>query len=147
MILAAYKDRKETNLQSKCKLADITIHLCNYCDVKFYSKKFLNLHVKKEHKKYHCNDCDNEYDSARRLEYHTKSHKPYRETEELKCGFENCNYTSRFKYALTYHLLRHSGEKGQICNICEKSFYQKEQLNEHLRIHTGRQCSYLIHTW
>ncbi|KFM64327.1 Zinc finger protein 567, partial [Stegodyphus mimosarum] len=50
---------------------------------------------------------------------------------------EVCKKSFSQKNNLNLHILVHTGEKAHVCEVCKKSFNQKHTLNKHLLIHTG----------
>ena len=48
-----------------------------------------------------------------------------------------CEKVFKHKSNLNRHMVIHSGEKGFSCNLCEKAFAEKGTLKKHMVIHSG----------
>ena len=55
---------------------------------------------------------------------------------QLSCGV--CNKTFFRKDHLVNHMRMHTGQKPYFCEICKKAFTLKSSIYSHMRIHTGQ---------
>lgn len=129
-------------------------YVCSYCSLDFVRKKSLQNHMKRctvknaeipeETSNFTCNFCDKKFSRKLNLEKHLtictskeptdKNHKPNEEEKSSpmsqKCRF--CQSVFANERTLKYH--ESSGKCLQFsvdCEICQKSFDSKENLEEH----------------
>ncbi|ORD96621.1 ZBT24 [Hepatospora eriocheir] len=58
--------------------------------------------------------------------------------KKFYCVFENCNKSFASNAALQVHLNRHNNIRPFKCTICNRAFFRKANLTEHIKnIHTG----------
>jgi len=69
------------------------------------------------------------------LDNDIKNDKNHKNIKIFQCEICNKNYSN--KNNLKNHLSIHTGNKPHKCNICQKSFRLKRTLTEHILIHTG----------
>lgn len=113
-----------------------TFYICEYCGKSFKRFKSLtghvSLHANDQDRLYKCDICKRSYSTPAGLKYHMTGHSgatPY-----------NCNYCPK-KYRDASDLRRHirvhiNVEKRFVCVICKKSFYEKKELNHHMKRHS-----------
>ena len=111
---------------------------CSKCFYVGHSEIRLNAHMKAAHQEdqtYTCTLCQFSCQWNREYYRHMKSHfsgPPY------KCDFEECEYSSERIQALLYHRMIHNDERPFQCTVCSLKFRTKNNLNTHLRCHTGQ---------
>ncbi|XP_055383169.1 oocyte zinc finger protein XlCOF6-like [Condylostylus longicornis] len=112
---------------------------CEICHKKWPSKtaleRHMNVHGQKQPRNFMCSICGNAFYSN----YHLKSHM-LRHTKEnnFKCTEPGCNASfradgSRKKHFHNFHLP--DDQKPFSCDICQKKFFRKSYLSDHLRKH------------
>ena len=59
--------------------------------------------------------------------------------QKLQC--DKCDYQTRDKAQLKRHMFSHEEDQSEgrkfICNICQKTWFTKQSLKEHLMVHAG----------
>lgn len=111
---------------------------CEQCKKTFSTKFKLVRHVliHSDRKQFSCTVCERTFHRKDHLKNHVKVHSPSKTV--YICTKPDCNkeYTSLLSYKK--HLALHAAEEGSlICQICSKSFENKEQILYHLKIHAG----------
>ncbi|XP_065371513.1 zinc finger and SCAN domain containing protein 4D [Calliphora vicina] len=83
-----------------------------------------------------CDDCPMVFSTKSSLERHLRTH---RKVEKTGVTFQcpECRIVVSCSSALRRHMYVHCDEKPFSCNVCEKSFVQKEILKRHMQTHTG----------
>lgn len=76
--------------------------------------------------------CGKRYNKKRSYDKHMQRHKT-----QLICDLRQKIFKQI--YDLKRHMLHHTGVKPFTCLICEKSFSQKSNLSQHLKIHSRKQ--------
>ena len=105
------------------------------CDKVFKLKNLLHRHLKTHNSErlYNCDQCSKSFKTKSNLQSHRVVH-----NEESKYFCEECGQQFKHRTSLATHIRLHSkGNKSFKCPFCPKSFNQKGNLQEHIRIHTG----------
>ena len=59
--------------------------------------------------------------------------------QKLQC--DKCDYQTRDKAQLKRHMFSHEEDQSEgrkfVCNICQKTWFTKQSLKEHLMVHAG----------
>lgn len=133
--------RKLVNLSAKCK----------FCHQEFEHRWARTRHQRKcsqnpnPPKLYHCTRCARIYFSESRFEKHKLMHT---EADEYSCEF--CGKRYRNKSGLYVHLRKahdiqmKAPNYKHVCNICEKRFFDRSRLNDHMLRHAGETASFQI---
>ncbi|XP_061750437.1 putative mediator of RNA polymerase II transcription subunit 26 [Nerophis ophidion] len=91
----------------------------------------LNLHI--GHRPFSCRICRKDFPDARGLRRHSWVHADHRIHVCQQCGKGFV-----YSYGLTKHLqMVHRKIKPFVCQICDKAFFTKNDVEDHIRIHTG----------
>ncbi|CAH1131642.1 unnamed protein product [Ceutorhynchus assimilis] len=117
---------------------------CTFCELKFTQKSHLASHFLNNHKdipgaedlisnKIHsCKYCDYRTINCHNLASHKLSkhkNKHQKSTKSLHCMY--CNYSTNNKGNFILHSRRHTNVKFYDCQYCERSCYQKSNLDAH----------------
>lgn len=79
-----------------------------------------------------CLECGKEFDSITSYKrHHYRMHRMVRKI--YTCTYQNCSETFNNGYRLNVHLRRHQNISF-ICDLCQKSFYDKAYLVEHVKM-------------
>ena len=109
---------------------------CVECNSMFKTKQTLRQHMVYKHsgKVWKCDICNKTFNQSGTLATHKLLHTGF----TIKCDV--CDSKFRNNYDLKVHESRYhyeNLEKKHVCTTCNKSFFKKSRLNEHLVIHTG----------
>ncbi|XP_050436519.1 zinc finger protein 91-like [Adelges cooleyi] len=160
----AYKNQlKKHILRHHCGIKERPpSYECMHCDKKFYM--VANLY---KHKKIHqtttrmvCNICGRSYKSDRYFRIHLRDHENPEKYKCLICGRLcmsrlsqishmkshttkiNCDlcckiFTSNQSFKKHCDIVHNKGTKDFLCDLCPKTFYEKQHLQIHMTVHTG----------
>ncbi|XP_016421957.1 zinc finger protein 692-like [Sinocyclocheilus rhinocerous] len=108
------------------------------CDKIFFSRQYLNHHVKYQHlqqKTFICSHptCSKSFNFKKHLKEHEKLHSNQR---DYICEF--CARAFRTSSNLIIHRRIHTGEKPLQCEVCGFTCRQKASLNWHMRKHNAQ---------
>ncbi|CAH2246877.1 jg19246 [Pararge aegeria aegeria] len=111
---------------------------CDLCDKRFNSKFKLVRHslIHSEARAFACTDCGKTFNRKDHLTNHVRVHNPVKKL--YTCDRPNCrkSYTSLLSYRK--HAALHSAEEGNLqCKICDEVFSTKQDIVNHLKVHTG----------
>jgi uncharacterized Zn-finger protein len=118
---------------------------CEYkeCNKTFITSSHLKRHINSIHKKLKPFKCDyNMCDYSCAQSYDLKKHfnSVHKKLKPFKCDYYECGYNSANYYDLKLHINSvHTKIKSFQCHykVCNKKFYRKSHLNEHLSTHLG----------
>ncbi|XP_072173383.1 uncharacterized protein [Diadema setosum] len=140
---------------------------CDICGEHFKSRHFLQKHIRSEHfgVAYVCSTCNKVYDTLLSFRLHIKMHKSKANNTVFQCEIclktfshvssynshkylhgdkyacEVCGRTFGSKRSLDAHVNReHTKDKLFPCIHCDKVYYCKRTLRQHMQIHSERQC-------
>lgn len=119
------------------------VYKCGLCNTPFGPLQHLKDHVKIVHAEYmrthvkpvvfQCGVCNKRFDEAWYLSTHVNAHMGIKDHECVEC-LER--FSSRAQ--LTYHTRSvHTGERPFRCEVCDKGYITKSDLNRHAHIHAG----------
>ena len=130
-------DRKNQLERHKQKHSDEKSFMCTDCGKGFKTKKSLDYHMKLHAglADLKCDKCDANYVSPPALLLHKKNKHPDPNTERFKCKF--CDEEFSYKFRLSTHLTKHTGEKRFKCKECGKAFRLYNGYKSHLNMHSG----------
>ncbi|CAD7093296.1 unnamed protein product [Hermetia illucens] len=133
---------------------------CEKCSKRYYSESMLRKHLRHAHlasMNLKCPFCDIVLKTKYSLQQHIYTHSS---TAQFKCSFPHCN--KAFKHVntlkqhekvhegrnrrecpvcheqvtrLSAHILTHTGERPHCCDLCNRSYLSKQQLNVHRASH------------
>ncbi|KAJ2946929.1 hypothetical protein O0L34_g16271 [Tuta absoluta] len=107
---------------------------CDKCDKAFFTKGSLNSHRKYSHgaRQFKCSECMMAFRCKDSLKSHLNKH-----SDKLPFVCEVCSKAFKRTQALRRHRLMHNAANKKVpCDQCSMTFYNKNQLKHHLRIHT-----------
>lgn len=116
---------------------------CDLCDKWFSSIKVLKRHKQKHKEEVQCEVC-RKFVRPVNMERHLRTHTHKASGKKLKC--DQCDYDTNYPLCMDAHMNRmHFKVRPYKCTTCNKSFYGKITLHEHVKCHTdttvtGRQC-------
>uniref|UniRef100_A0A3Q1F251 Zinc finger and BTB domain containing 48 n=1 Tax=Acanthochromis polyacanthus TaxID=80966 RepID=A0A3Q1F251_9TELE len=115
-------------------------HKCTTCPEQFMYKKNLTLHMMKVH--VHscftcvCTQCPKTFLTRTELRVHEAAkHRGEKNERPFVCTL--CGHAFSQKNNLNMHLRIHSGERPYQCHLCGKTFRTQASLDKHHRTHTG----------
>lgn len=111
--------------------------ICDICGKTFTNSIKLKIHLGC-HREKSCPYCSKSFKSHSHFNLHLKRHKSYvtvkRKVRYLKCN--NCDYQSINKSTLDAHINKfHLNIRPYKCQICQKGFYKRDNLSQHLITH------------
>ncbi|CAH0717844.1 unnamed protein product, partial [Brenthis ino] len=111
---------------------------CDLCDKRFNSKFKLVRHslIHSEARAFACTVCGKTFNRKDHLTNHVRVHNPVKKL--YTCERPDCrkSYTSLLSYRK--HAALHSAEEGNLqCKICDEVFNTKQDIVNHLKVHTG----------
>ena len=109
---------------------------CDQCNMSFAQKNHLNSHLKEVHQKikaHKCQECDKLFSRKSVLAKHVERiHLKIQPSKKFIC--KECNAPFELKHHLEHHMNKvHLNVKPYECNFCQKAFFIKAQLNEHVK--------------
>ncbi|GBP42764.1 Zinc finger protein 287 [Eumeta japonica] len=108
---------------------------CPYCPERFMSHIQRSSHIVKFHGKHSVSyKCNGCEKSFDSRKNLTQHVRAYHLMEKMH-SCTQCDKSFFRKICLDNHMLRHTGEKRYVCDICSKSYGRKFTLREHMRIH------------
>ncbi|XP_023239227.1 zinc finger protein 431-like [Centruroides sculpturatus] len=114
-------------------------HFCSHCKVRFKTESRLKLHMQfsclEIHPKrlpYQCNICKRIYVSTSSFERHLLA---YNNQIHFFCDVCKTKFTSKVKFQTHQKTAHHPGGNYK-CEICNKTFRRKIDLNRHIKINT-----------
>lgn len=114
-------------------------HACPLCSKTFSTSGAMFAHIKTYHNKVkplRCSECDAGFFSADLRRRHMSS-KHGQECTMYLCPICKKTFYSPFK--LNTHIKKtHDNIKSCFCTVCDKGFYGKQELKEHMIMHTGQ---------
>ncbi|XP_022128728.2 zinc finger protein 271 isoform X2 [Pieris rapae] len=121
-------------------------HACDICGKIFQFRYQLIVHRRYhgEGKQYPCQVCGNAFSNPTELSKHGKCHlagdpadKLKRLSQDKPYACTTCQKTFWRKEHLDNHVRTHTGETPYRCQYCAKTFTRKEHMVNHVRKHTG----------
>ncbi|XP_052065094.1 zinc finger protein 721-like [Mytilus californianus] len=114
-------------------------YLCHVCGLQFSTGTSLNNHqlMHQDTKLHKCKTCNKAFKRLRDLDSHKETHREsHKQEDKLKC--ETCCKEFKYKDSLKTHRRNvHAENKLFSCLICQKRFATNQELNQHIRSHTG----------
>lgn len=110
---------------------------CSFCAEKFTSYALKNDHMVKEHgvEQVVLNCLACDKSFTRRARLNLHVKRDH--LLERNYGCDHCEKKFYDKKELSNHMLKHTGAKPHVCQVCSKAFGRKHTLKEHLRIHAN----------
>lgn len=129
---------------------------CKYCDKRYYDRHQLQCHTEKHFKEIDCTCefCGETFTGTKKLDDHKiAKHLTGKELEDFValrakrakrqailrediCPYPNCSYTAK-TYGAMYVHKRTKHVPAHKCKVCNKSFAFLNQLEVHMKLHTG----------
>ncbi|XP_005175531.2 zinc finger protein 808-like [Musca domestica] len=107
---------------------------CPICGNIYHSKRYLRAHLALHGGKamYLCQFCSKSYHLPNSLSYHIRlKHSGHTEVVQMKCHI--CNKIYYTKKALRQHLSMHEGKPSFSCKICSKEYFFSSSLSNHMK--------------
>lgn len=134
------------NLHNKAKHIDPETwkHTCNVCSRKFPAKQSYIIHMRRHLgvKPYACHLCSKSYVSNDDLNKHITAHKNGHPGKCYYCGDEYKKRREMEQHITKVHEVKRQPARSNrikkcVCHMCNKGFYDNNQLSKHIRTHTG----------
>ena len=154
----ANKYTLKAHVKKMHKNADLSLLKCNQCDKTCYSKRLLSEHQRRKHGPFVCGQCTKEFKTKGSLRWHQKQvhttelrlkctqcksvlktraalkfhcRRVHDMERNYECNVPDCGKTFFTRTSLTAHSRTHTGIKPFVCNLCQKAFSQKSNLQVH----------------
>ena len=107
---------------------------CSLCDLVFLYKSKLNRHrlVHTTETQFKCDVCGKEFNQKFNLKSHASVHT---DVKPFPCS--ECDQSFSRKNYLTKHMEKHIETRTHKCSQCVKRFFTRQELAAHIRTHTG----------
>ncbi len=115
---------------------------CHICGLALVSKTVLQRHILTVHegaRPFSCAQCDKIFTSSLALKYHINTYH-ISDKPNLKCN--KCEKVFSGIIQFKARSVRHGAEKRHKCNTCCKSFFLKQELQTHERVHRPKVNSF-----
>ncbi|KAI8426877.1 hypothetical protein MSG28_014554 [Choristoneura fumiferana] len=127
------------------KLQHLRLLQCDVCKKSFHKRSRLMIHYFDTHVNKDLEESDIPPTGARvEVEKSAPDVKNFGRTNNNGLKLHPCNICDEsfaFKIDMLIHQLKHSGKKPQECEICQKLFISKSQLNTHVKLsHIAETC-------
>ena len=88
-----------------------------------------------------CDNCEKVWNWRWELKRHLRSHSRPPTKQEIernyKCADNTCGKKFRLKNDLKQHMRLHTGDNLSVCGVCQKKFTSKYAILHHVAVHTG----------
>ncbi|KAI8987728.1 hypothetical protein BDF20DRAFT_286254 [Mycotypha africana] len=110
------------------------IYNCSSCEMDFNKWSDLRKHIHDEHPA-KCTICDKTFSRTANLKQHIRE--KHTDLYQIKCDWPGCKATLNNKRSYKTHVaLVHEQDIRYKCDVCEKGFPYKSQLERHMESHT-----------
>lgn len=109
-------------------------YVCQICDKKFFTDKFLEIHMRiHKERDFKCEYCEKGFYRRTELQIHVRNH-----TGERPFACDKCPKKFAKKSYLNQHYWTHAKRKPYECSMCDKSFAFKSTFNNHINSIHGK---------
>jgi len=111
-------------------------YVCSDCDKAYAIRQDLRLHIRTQHtgsRPYKCEMCPKAFARAHQLAVHAPVHTGEKAHLCSECG----NSFSSVSSLIDHRKRRHLDIRNKKCETCPKAFFTKQELEAHIRTHTG----------
>nr|CAD7606517.1 unnamed protein product [Timema genevievae] len=119
------------------------LYICDICGGGYRNSHKFTSHMAthSEDKRFICGVCDRYFKRRVDVKHHiTRVHPKTMGLQKAKLHCSFCENVYTTKEGLTKHMVRHSGERNFVCDLCGKGFMHRFDLSKHKKssIHNGK---------